>query len=162
MVGVASFVGRKETWNDPLSQLCSLNFTSHNTDAAGADAADVVTRVSPTSKVNCEHPDESSDEHPDETSDEHPRRSVQQSRWNPKYLKSQSLWCWILRVYLKAQKLETRTECVPNKANLVKENFVKENFAKESQAPRSTNIPAVLRSHLDFLSYRKRQKQRAP
>ncbi|KAG6950205.1 hypothetical protein JG688_00014258 [Phytophthora aleatoria] len=154
MVGVASFVGRKETWNDPLSQLCSLAFTSDNTDAAGADAADVVTRVSPTSKVNCEHPDESSDEHPDETSDEHPRRSAQQSRWNPKYLKSQSLWCWILRVYLKAQKLETRTECVPNKENLVKENFVKENLVKESQAPRSTNISAVLRSHLDLLSVR--------
>ncbi|KAG2831760.1 hypothetical protein PC119_g6910 [Phytophthora cactorum] len=148
MVGVASFVGRKETWNNSLSQLCSLTFTSDNTDAAGADAADAVTRVSPTSKVNCEHPDESSDKHPDETSDEHPRRSVQQSRWNPKYLKSQSLWCWILRVYLKAQKLETRTECVPNKANLVKENLV-----KESKAPRSTNIPAVPRSHLDLLSY---------
>ncbi|KAG6945625.1 hypothetical protein JG687_00017176 [Phytophthora cactorum] len=38
MVGVASF-------------LCSLTFTSDNTDAAGADAADAVTRVSPTSKA---------------------------------------------------------------------------------------------------------------
>ncbi|KAG2788635.1 hypothetical protein PC129_g23966 [Phytophthora cactorum] len=63
-VGVAPFVGRKETWIDPLFQLSSLPFTSDNTDTAGADAADVVTGVSPTSKVNCEHLDEPSAEQP--------------------------------------------------------------------------------------------------
>ncbi|KAF1785558.1 hypothetical protein GQ600_16678 [Phytophthora cactorum] len=101
---------------DPLFQLSSLPFTSDNTDTAGADAADVVTGVSPTSKPPTQ------------------RSAIPMEPKVPQVTKPVVL---DTSGVPQGTEATTRTEYVPNKANLVKENFV-----KESQAPPSAKIPA--------------------